>query len=109
MPRSCALPEEGRSWDNPSEDLLLLLLKDIEAGEGSFLIVERTADSTGHTYAQVLRQDDGSYVVEHRDGDAEHHYGTVGPDMRTAHQVLTGLAFRLPGWGGQASWTPVRC
>ena len=104
-----AVPEEGRSWDDPSEDLLLLLLQDIEAGAGGFLIVERTADPSGGTYAQVLRNDDGSYVAEHREGDAENHYGTVVPDMRTAWRMLTGWAFRRQGWAEQASWSWVNC
>jgi hypothetical protein len=104
-----AIPEVGEPWDDPSEDLLFMLLQDIEAGEGvTFLIVERTADPTGNTYAQVLRHDDGSYTLEHREGDADHHYGTVAPDMRTAHKFLTGWAFQLPGWEGQATWSPVR-
>jgi hypothetical protein len=102
-----AIPEAGRSWDDPSEDLLFILLEDIEAGDGSFLIVERTTDPTGHTYAQALRRDNGSYVVEHREGDAEHHDGTIAPDMRTAHQLLTGWAFQLPGWSDHASWSQV--
>ena len=48
-----ALPEVGQSWDDPSEDLLFMLLDDIERGEGSFLIVERTTDPSGQTYAQA--------------------------------------------------------
>jgi hypothetical protein len=103
-----AIPEVGQAWDDPSEDLLFMLLGDIEAGEGTFLIVERTADPSGNTYAQALRRDDGSYIVEHRDGDAGSHYGTVASDMRTAHQLLTGWAFRLLGWKESATWTPVR-
>ncbi|SRR5258708_39726850 len=103
-----AIPEAGRPWDNPSEDLLFILLEDIEAGEGSFLIIQRTTDPSGHTYAQALRRDDGNYLVEHREGDADHHYGTIVPDMRTAHQLLTGWAFQLPGWSDQATWSPVR-
>jgi hypothetical protein len=102
-----AIPEVGQHWDDPSEDLLLILLQDIEAGEGSFLIVERTTDPSGHTYAQARRCDDGSYVVEHREGDAGHHYGTTVADMRAAHQLLTGWAFQLPGWSDQATWSQV--
>ncbi len=102
-----AIPEVGRSWDDPSEDQLFKLLESIEAGEGSFLIVERTTDPSGNTYAQVKREKNGSYVVEHRDGDAAHHYGTVVPDMRTAYQMLTGWAFQRPGWGDRASWSKV--
>jgi hypothetical protein len=103
-----AIPEEGRAWDEPSEDLLLMLLQDIEDGQGSFLIVEQTADPTGQTYAQVLRRPDGCYIVEHRDGDAEHHYGTVVADMGAAQRLLSGWAFDRPGWRDQATWSPVQ-
>src|SRR5215472_17740047 len=80
-----AIPEVGQQWDDPSEDLLFILLQDIEAGEGTYLIVERTTDHSGETYAQALRRDDGTYVVEHREGDADHHYGTTVANMRAAH------------------------
>jgi hypothetical protein len=103
-----AILEGGETWDDPSEDRLLMLLEGIEAGEGTFLIVERTTDPTGNTYAQALRRDGGSYTVEHREGDADHHYGTVAPDMRTAHQLLTGWASQLPGWEEGPTWSPVR-
>jgi hypothetical protein len=104
-----AIPEEGRPWDSPSEGRLYLLLQDIEAGAGDFLIVERTTDPSGETYAQVLRNDDSSYVVEHREGDAGNHYGTVVPDMRAAWEMLTGWAFQRPGWDQEASWSRVDC
>jgi hypothetical protein len=102
-----AIPEVGQQWDDPSEDLLFTLLQDIEAGEGNFLIVERTTDPSGETYAQALRRDDGSYVFEHREGDADHHYGTTVEDFRAAHELITGWAFRLPGWSDQATWSQV--
>jgi hypothetical protein len=54
-----ALIESGERWDDPSEDLLFDLLSDIEAGEGSFLIVERAADVNGQTYSQALHLEDG--------------------------------------------------
>jgi hypothetical protein len=103
-----AVQEAGQPWDAPSEDLLVILFEDIESGRGTFLIIERTTDPSGQTYAQARRRDDGSYVVEHRDGDAEDHYGTLVPDMRAAHQLLTGWALRLPGWSDQASWSQIR-
>jgi hypothetical protein len=103
-----AIPEAGQSLDDPSEDLLFMLLEDIESGQGSFLIVERTTDPSGQTYAQVLHRNDGTYIVEHRDGDAEHHYGTAVPDMRAAHQLLTAWAFQLPGWNDRPGWSQVR-
>jgi hypothetical protein len=103
-----AKPEVGDTYDDPSEDLIFLLLQDIEEGEGSFLIIERLSDPSGNTYAQVLRRDDGSYVVEHREGSADRHYATVVPDMRTAHTLLTGWAHDLNGWRERADWSPVR-
>ena len=102
-----ACPEHGPSFDNPSEDLLFLLLEDIEAGEGTFLIVERVVDPSGQTYAQTLLLENGSYVVEHREGDSAHHYGTVVPDMRAAHALLTGWAFELPSWNSGVTWSAV--
>lgn len=101
-----AIPEVGQTWDDPSEDLLFMLLEDIEAGEGTYVIVERTSDSSGQSYAQAARRDDGSYIVEHREGDADHHYATVAVDMRAAHALLTGWAFQLDGWRDQANWSP---
>jgi hypothetical protein len=103
-----AISEDGRTWDEPSDDRLSMLLQDIEDGRVSFLIVERPADPSGQTYAQVTRRDDGCYIVEHRQGDAERHYGTVVADMRAAHRLLSGWAFDLPGWRDQASWAPVQ-
>lgn len=99
--------ETDESVDDPSEDLLFLLLEGIERGEGSWLIVERLADSSGQTYAQTLRQDDGSYVVEYRAGSPEEHYGTVVGDLRTAHALVTGWAFALPEWQSTVTWERV--
>jgi hypothetical protein len=100
-----ARPEVGQQYDDPSEDLIFMLLADIEAGEGNFLIIERTADPTGHTYGQTHRNDDGSYLVEYRAGGADQHFQTVAADMRTAHALLTAWAFELDGWREQADWS----
>ncbi|HST83129.1 MAG TPA: hypothetical protein VLL08_15450 [Kineosporiaceae bacterium] len=102
-----AYPENGPVRDDPSEDLLFQLLQDIEAGQGTFLIVNKTIDPSGQTYAQALRCEDGSYVVEHREGNAEKHYGTVVPDLRSAHALLVGWAFERPDWDNGSSWSPV--
>ena len=83
-----------------------MLLQDVEAGEGTFLIVERTLTRPG-TPTPGLHRDDGSCTLEHREGDAGHRYGTVAPDTRTARQLLTGWAFQLPGWKDRAIWSRV--
>ena len=87
--------------------MLFVLLQDIKAGQGTFLIVERTSDSTGQTYDQAERRADATYNIEHREGDAEHHFGTMVTDMRTAHHLLTGWAFELGRWKAGARWTRV--
>jgi hypothetical protein len=103
-----AIPEAGQPWDHPSEYLLLILFEDIDARQGASLITERPTDPSSQTYAQARRRDDGSYIVEHREGDAEDHYGTLVPDMRAAHRLLTGWAFQRPGCRDQASWSQIR-
>jgi hypothetical protein len=99
-----AVMESGQTWDDPSEDLLFLLLSDLEAGQEQFLIVERTADTTGQTYAQVRRTDDGRYQAERRDGGPGQHFQAVTPDKRLVHSLLTAWAFELPGWRESQVW-----
>lgn len=99
-----AQTESGETWDDPSEDLLFELLSDVDSGSGTFLIVERTADVTGQTYAQALRLEDGRYLVEHRDGSPSAHFQTAVPDFRAAHALLTGWAFELPSWSESTVW-----
>jgi hypothetical protein len=55
MPEIRALTETGAVWGDPSEDLLFELLTDVDHGEGTWVIVERLADSQQQTYGQVLR------------------------------------------------------
>jgi hypothetical protein len=102
-----ATAESGDVVDDPSEDALFEMFEDIEAGEGTYLIVDALQDQTGQRYVQVSRNDDGRYVVEYRDGGPERHFGTVAPDMRSAHALVTGWAFGLPGWRDSADWQPV--
>lgn len=89
-----AEPENGDTYDDPSEDLLFMLFEDIEAGESLYVIVEVVADATRQTYVQALRDKDGTYIVEHRAGTPESHQGTRVPDLRTAHRMVTDWAFR---------------
>ena len=103
-----ATSENGDVIDDPSEDALFMMLEDIDGGDGTYLIVESLTDSSGQTYAQTSRDDDGTYIVEHRNGSPDEHYGTVASDMRAAHSLLTGWAFDVPGWRESHAWTPVK-
>ncbi|WP_446213422.1 hypothetical protein [Micromonospora sp. IBSANI012] len=100
--------ESGQIWDDPSEDLLFELLSDMERGEEQFLIVERVADATGQTFAQVVRTDAGGYQVEYREGDEDSHFQALTEDKRLVHSVITSWAFELPGWRDALPWAPLR-
>lgn len=69
--------------------------------------MERTADRTGSTYAQVCRTADGQFQVEYRAGGPDLHFQAFTPDRRLAHGAVTGRAFDLPGWCGRLPWEPV--
>ncbi len=102
-----AIMESGETWDDPSEDLLFILLEDLSDKNELFVIVERTADTSRQTYMQVLRTDDSSYRLEHRHGSADRHFFAVTPDVRLAHRVLTDWSFELPGWETALPWQPL--
>jgi hypothetical protein len=102
-PQLRALTEDGETYDNPSEDLLFELLSDL-SGADNWLIVERPSDPNGETYAQVLLKEDGTFVIEHREGSAERHYQATAPDIHSVHEALTGWAFELDGWRDPLEW-----
>lgn len=102
-----AFNESEQIWEDPSEDLLFMLLEDIERGDEEFLVVERLADPSQQTYAQAARNADGTYVVEYRDGSPQNHPGTTVEDMRSAHSLITGWAFELPGWRDSVTWSRI--
>ena len=99
-----AIMESGETWDDPSEDLLFILLEDIRDKHELFLIVERVRDASGQTYMQVIREEDSTYRLEYRDGSADRHFFAVTADMREAHNVLTKWSFELPGWDSAMPW-----
>jgi hypothetical protein len=99
--------ESGEAFDDPSEDLLFELLGDIERGDEQFLIVTRLTDPSNETYAQTVRNDDGSWLVERRDGSRERHFAATLPDLGDVHRVMTAWAFELEGWEALAVWQPI--
>ena len=107
-PQLRATAECGDTIDDPSEDALFMMFEDVESGGSTYLIVDALTDVSGQTYAQTSRNDDGTYIVEYRDGGPDHHYGTTVSDMRTAHALITGWAFGTPGWRESAAWQSVQ-
>ena len=102
-----ATTESGAVWDDPSEDLLLELLGDIERGAELFVIVDRRGGvGDGQTYMQVILEGD-VYGVERRDGSAERHFQATTSDKRLVHAVLWRWAFEQPGWQEALHWEPL--
>jgi hypothetical protein len=60
-----AIMESGETWDDPSEDLLFILLEDIRDKHELFVIVERVRDASGQTYMQVIRNEESTYTLEY--------------------------------------------
>src|SRR3954453_17036797 len=88
-PTHRATAESGDTIDDPSEDALFMMFEDIEAGGSTYLIVDALRDGTKQTYAQPSRNEDGTYIVEYRDGAPDRHCGTIAKDMRAAHALIT--------------------
>ena len=84
-----------------------MLLEDIEAGEGPFLILETMSDASGDTYVQAQKQRGGHYLVERREGAPEEHWATVVADMRATHRLVTGWAFGVDDWNAHVDWVRV--
>jgi hypothetical protein len=99
-----ATSESGDVVDDPSEDALLMMFQDVVAGNGTFLIVESVADASGQTLVQAARSDDGTYVVEYRQGSADQHFQTDVADFSEAHVLVTMWAFGMPGLHERATW-----
>jgi hypothetical protein len=99
-----ATSESGDVVEDPSQDALLTMFQDLEAGKGTFLIVESLADPSGHTFVQAARSDDGTYVVEYRQGSADEHFQASAPDFSEAHVLVTMWTFGMPGLLERATW-----
>ncbi|RXZ45838.1 hypothetical protein ESO86_13035 [Agromyces binzhouensis] len=100
--------ESGRTWDDPTEDYLFILLEDIDERDEEFLILERLGDASGQTYIQCRRNDEGRYLIERREGGPDRHYWTTAPDMRVAHELIASWAYNPTPRASAARWTKLR-
>ena len=100
-----ASTENGAVWDDPSEDMLFILLEDVQRGDESRFVDERLADASGQTYIQVIQDGLGGWTVERREGGPERHFTVTVPDLRQAHAAMTTWAFELPLVPPAAAWS----
>lgn len=96
-----ATTQRGDVYDDPSEDLVYELMSDMEDGSEGYFAVQRLADPSGVTYAQVFR-DGNDWLLELREGDSR--FRAVFSGRRAAHSALTAWTFELPGWENLADW-----
>lgn len=100
--------ELGETYDDLSEELLCMLLEDIEAGDKEFMILECVAVSSGPTYIQSMRNSDGTFDVERREGSPDHHYHANVADMPTAHATVMYWAFETAPKVDSIYWCQAR-
>lgn len=102
-----ATNDAGDTYDDPSEDLLFILLEELDEAN-TFLIVERVEPGREGHFMQVALGQDGSYALEYREGGPETHYGTSSTSMRLVHEAMSKWAHDVRGWHEIFEWTPVR-
>lgn len=69
-----------------------------------WIVLERDSE----VYVQTFRQEDGTFLLEHRDGNADRHFRTTASD---GHEVLTRMwswAQEEPSWDASADWESVQ-
>lgn len=99
-----AVVDENEQWEDPSEDLLLILLQDLVAGRTRRLRIDRI-DESGHSF-EITRNNKTFRILRRRDdrvmeADSE--------DVREVHAACVRWAFRIDSgtalmgrgqWGG---------
>lgn len=88
-----ATGHDGEVYDDPSEDLLYMLMEDLEAPGDSFM-VERVETGREGSFMRVTRREDGSDALEGPETEGI----PRGVSMRAVHAALTRWAFDLPSW-----------
>jgi hypothetical protein len=91
----------GGSFDDPSDELLLVLLQDLHRRRDYF-VIDDLRDSSGETYSQVMRGTDG-YLVEYRGGSEVNHHHAMIKDISTAHSDLATKLYQRGG-GLRGPW-----
>lgn len=103
--------EDGSHEDDPSEDVLFMLIDDLYHPRNTFLIIEPD-DESQDWFASVTLQDDGTYELEWRDMSRHDHELTVETDRsHIAKELIVwlgerhypGLPLRNGRWGDRKS------
>lgn len=96
----------GVKFEDPSTALLAELLRERRSGN-AYLILDRLDGTVGDPFAQVYADDDGSWIVEHRDSQVEPVFHAVTRDIDLVRTVLIEWSLRVPGWHNRLTWEPL--
>lgn len=90
--------EDGGRWDDPSEDLLFMLIDELFHPDNTFVVFE-PVDESMDWFALASVLEDGTYEMEWRDMSRHDHALTVESDRgHIAKQLTIWLAARhYPG------------
>ncbi len=90
--------EDGRHWDDPSEDLLFMLVEELDHAANTFVVIEPD-DESMDWFASVSLLEDGTYEVEWRDMSRRDHELTIETNRgHIAKELTRWLAARnFPG------------
>lgn len=96
--------ENGITVDDPSEDTLLMLIRDLDSTDNTFLVLQSdgAAQRSSAWFATVAVLEEGGYDVVRRDPSrGEHEAATRTQPARIAHDLTRWAAGRpAPSPGG---------
>jgi hypothetical protein len=95
----------GATYEDPSLVLLTDLLRE-RSPEDAYLILDRLDGSRAGPFAQAFAKDDGTWIVEYRDSQADPLFRAQTPDVDLVGTVLTEWSLRVPGWHERLAWAP---
>ena len=101
-----ALPvttEDGRAHRGLAVRELTHLLVGLGGYANHFAIVEHS-ERGEEFFAQTYREDDGTYLVEYRDGGADRHFRTTCRTASQAGALILGWISGAPGWEREVLW-----
>ncbi len=94
---------DERAFATPTGEQLKSELAALEAD--AFLILSRADEE----YLQTFREEDGTFVVEHRDGSSDRHYRakTDDTDLQTLQGIFAAYFDGQPEWKAMLAWEKV--
>lgn len=95
--------ERGARHVRPTADELGGLVRRLGGQDDKFLVVQRVPDLPD-VYIQVLREADGEYALEHRDGGPDRHFQVRLSSAEPVVAAMAGWAAGSPGWDDGLTW-----